>query len=292
MEEQTVKRTEKKSSGNNKKCVYKVLALAVMSVLLAAAMVVFENPDEGRTAADTTQEKSSGVDKDYSESVDEILNRGNMAAVCSRGTLYMAYDNSEDLPDVDKEAFKKLMTRYLKSMKLTSAATAVQTVFSEAEQKDDGTYSLTVPARALLINGVESVDRLALYAVLQTDDEIGAKLVEVPYEAIVDTASGNVISAKLSLPSAKMLLIIDNKGDDEAETTAEGATEKTTADVKRPSEMQSAQSREKTTAMENSGTVAEYIDVSGYESTETRSAEKQSVTNPAEKSPVTGGHDF
>jgi hypothetical protein len=198
-------------------------------------------------------------------------------------------------------------------MKLTSAATAVQTVFSEAEQKDDGTYSLTVPARALLINGVESVDRLALYAVLQTDDEIGAKLVEVPYEAIVDTASGNVISAKLSLPSAKMLLIIDNKGDDEAETTAEGATEKTTADVKRPSEMQSAQSREKTTAMENSGTVAEYIDGSADEDDEpeTKPTKKQpseenasqaaESTSPVhesnmagvgDESPVTGGHDF
>jgi hypothetical protein len=63
--------------------------------------------------------------------------------------------------------------------------------------------------------------------------------------------------------------------------------------------------------MENSGTVAEYIDVSGYESTETRSDEKQpseenasqaaESTSPVhesnmagvgDESPVTGGHDF
>jgi hypothetical protein len=307
MEEKTVKRTEKQSSENNRGRVYKVLALAVISVILSVAMVVVGNPNAGITAADNTQEKPAESTA-YSIGVEDIFTVGGATVLYSRGTLKMAYEDEEDQPDVDEETVRKLISWCRDNSKLTSIAIAVQTVFDKAESEDNGTYSLTVPVKALLINGVESVDRLALYAVVQSADEIGAKLVEIPYEPVTDTVSGNVSNVRLSLPSAKILLIIDNKSDGEEESDSEDETEKTTAEAKKPRETQSGQRREESTT-------EEYVDCSADENDEpkTKPAGRENVTKPAdvqevmqaetlsddsalagveENSPVTGGHDF
>jgi hypothetical protein len=269
---------------DNKKHVCKVLALAVMAVLMAAVMVATENPNVGRTAADTTQDKSS-VDRDYSTDANDILTRGGAAAVYSQETLYMAYSDDEEQPDVDEETFKELIKWCRKNLKLTSIAAAVQTVSDKAEPQGDGTYSMTVPVAALLINGVESVDRLALYAVVQAPGEIGAKLLEVPYETIVDASSGNVLNAKLSLQSAKVLLIIDSKGDGEEETTAGSKAEETsTADEDVEPETKPAEKQTATQLVkENVSSEAESTSLAD---------EPNALAGADDKSPVTGGHDF
>jgi hypothetical protein len=277
MSETTLKRADKKSYRNNKNSIYKMLAAAAMAVLMAAAMVVLENPNAGMTAADTTKETPSAAGKDYAESVEGMFERGASAVLLSQGALNVAYDNEEDLPDVEIEAFRKLINRCMVNLKLTSLAAAVQTVPEEAVANDDGTYSLTVPVGALLTTGVESVDRLALYAVLEASDEIGAKLVEVPYEPT---------TGKMSLPLAKILLIIDQKGDGDEKTTTGSET---STEAKKPRETRSAQSRD-------DSTTAEYVD-SGEELTdepETKPTEKQTAAKPTKEnvSPVTGGHDF
>jgi hypothetical protein len=174
--------------------------------------------------------------------------------------------------------------------KLTSIAAAVQTVPEEAVANGDGTYSLTIPVSTLLTTGVTSVDRLALYAVLEASDEIGAKLVEVPYEPT---------TGKITIPLAKVLLIIDQKGDGEAETTT--GSETSTATEKQR-ETQSAQSREKsTTVSESRSTTAEYVYSGEYydepetkptEAQKTSPTEENALSGVGEESPITGGHDF
>jgi hypothetical protein len=297
MSEQTFKRADRKSDRNNKKCAYKVICMAVMASLLAAAMVVFGNPNEA-------------------EDVEDIFSRGGAAVLLSQGTLDVAYENDEDIPDVGEEAFRKLVKWCHENLKLTSIAALVQTVPDEAVANGDGTYTLTVPVNALLINGVESEDRLALYAVVRASDEIGAELVEIAYETSADELSGSV---KLLLPSPKILLIIDQKGDGESETTtAEVKIRETSTETENMRETQPTQIRqESTTAEENKSMTAEYADGSedGTDVIETKQAGKQTVTHSAEKnvspevesttsayesnmagvydeSPVTGGHDF
>jgi hypothetical protein len=309
MEEKTVKRTEKKSSENNKKCVYKVLTLALMSVVLAVAMVALGKPDAKMTSADTTTQENSSESGGYSVGVDDIFARGGAVAVLSHGALGVAYEDEEDQPDVDKETARKLISWCLQNLKLTSISAAVQTVSDEAQLEKDGKYSLTVPMTALLVNGVESADRLAIYAVVQSSDEIGAKLVEVTYETVADILSGNATNAKLSLPSAKMLLIIDNNSDGEEESGSEGETEKTSAEARKPRETQPSQSREKSTTVEcvedSAGGDSEPKTKPTEKQTMTQQAMAQETTKaetPTEKpnalagvcdeSPVTGGHDF
>lgn len=257
-------RAEKKSAKENKKYSCKVLVMAIMAVALVIAMVMLVNPSTKMISADTTKENVSSSSEDFSVGAENVVGRGMEVAALSDGKLDAAY-NSDGEPYLEEDAVMEFMGWCLENSKLTANAVAVQTVSEEEELNDDGTYSLTVPVRALLVNGIESMDRLALYAVVQKSDEEGVNLVEVKYETVLEALSGTSSSAKLILPSAVTLLIIDKKGDSEVETvtdessTAEksSATEKSSAERKSESEAESLMDVSKTEEISLEGTLAE-----------------------------------
>jgi hypothetical protein len=243
----------------------------------------------------------------------DIIDTGVAISVFSEGTLYKAYDNDEEQPDVDEDAVNTLLLSCMESFTLTSNVAAVQTASDETGANDDGTYSLTVPLNALMLNGAESVDRLALYAVVQASDGSGVKLVEVPYEVTLGLMSDNASIAKLSLPSAVTLLIIDKKSDADEESTTAGKTEQATKGTRQAAETQPTSFAGES----NNSTTAKYDDVEAqiFDEPETKLSkkQKQTVTKPveeqttvqaetptdvddlagvADESPVTGGHDF
>jgi hypothetical protein len=180
-DDKMIDRADKGSAGDNKKYVYRVLATAIMAVMLTVAMVALKGTNVKMTVADTTQENILESGTDSLDCMKDIIDRGVAISVFSEGTLYKAYDNDEEQPDVDEDAVNTLLLSCMESFTLTSNVAAVQTASDETGANDDGTYSLTVPLNALMLNGAESVDRLALYAVVQASDGSGVKLVEVPY---------------------------------------------------------------------------------------------------------------